>query len=591
MDNNGPNQAVAALFNDASSDAEMEEIDISTKEDVPLGKRFLIDLNPNAAAKYRDYLKEQLLSGEGETVVEIGTAIDTVEDEKGLNEAEASQAEQNHNKLLASINCVGTTLSYRCDNNCHTRVVMIRSKVEETNFIEVRIAVVGNVDAGKSTLLGVLTHNILDDGRGHARKKLFKHKHEFETGRTSSVGNDILGFDAQGVVTNRPNHHGRLDWIDICRESAKVVTFIDLAGHEKYLKTTIFGLTGHMPDYTMLMVGANAGIIGTAREHLSLALSLGIPVLIVVTKIDMCPPQILTETMQNLDKLMKSPGARKRPLNINCAEDVIEASRHFYSGKVCPIFQVSNVKGTNLDLLRMFLNVIPVSRPVDDSKPAEFQIDEIFQVDGVGTVVSGTCLVGTISLNDTLLIGPDTLGAFHPVPIKSIHRKRMPVSTVKAGQTASFALRKLTKKDVRKGMFMLAPSLNPAACFEFVAEVLILHHPTTIAPNYQAMVHVGSIRQTATILSMNKECLRTGDRDSVTLKFIRHPEYLRTGTRMVFREGRTKAVGTVRQIIPYTSQVAQQKPLQKTYLGQKRKANPLPPLKGKGSKAVSKQSQ
>lgn len=42
----------------------------------------------------------------------------------------------------------------------------------------------------------------------------------------------------------------------------QVVTFIDLAGHEKYLKTTIFGLTGHMPDYTMLMVGANAGIIG-----------------------------------------------------------------------------------------------------------------------------------------------------------------------------------------------------------------------------------------------------------------------------------------------------------------------------------------
>ncbi|KAI1725614.1 GTP-binding protein AGP-1 [Ditylenchus destructor] len=136
MDNNGPNQAVAALFNDASSDAEMEEMDTNMTEDVPLGKRFLIDLNPDAAAKYRDYLKEQLLSGEGETVVEIGTAIDTVEDEKGLNEAEVSQAEKNHNKLLTSINCLGTILAHRCDNNCHTRVVMIRSKVEETNFIE-----------------------------------------------------------------------------------------------------------------------------------------------------------------------------------------------------------------------------------------------------------------------------------------------------------------------------------------------------------------------------------------------------------------------------------------------------------------------
>lgn len=59
------------------------------------------------------------------------------------------------------------------------------------------MAVVGNVDAGKSTLLGVLTHSELDNGRGHARQRLFRHKHEMESGRTSSVGNDILGMCAQ----------------------------------------------------------------------------------------------------------------------------------------------------------------------------------------------------------------------------------------------------------------------------------------------------------------------------------------------------------------------------------------------------------
>lgn len=56
----------------------------------------------------------------------------------------------------------------------------------------------GNVDAGKSTLLGVLTHGELDNGRGYARQRLFRHKHEMESGRTSSVGNDILGFDSMG---------------------------------------------------------------------------------------------------------------------------------------------------------------------------------------------------------------------------------------------------------------------------------------------------------------------------------------------------------------------------------------------------------
>lgn len=121
---------------------------------------------------------------------------------------------------------------------------------------------VGNVDAGKSTLLGVLTHGELDNGRGFARQKLFRHKHEIESGRTSSVGNDILGFDSEGNVVNKPDSHGgSLEWTKICEKSTKVITFIDLAGHEKYLKTTVFGMTGHLPDFCMLMV-SNASCRG-----------------------------------------------------------------------------------------------------------------------------------------------------------------------------------------------------------------------------------------------------------------------------------------------------------------------------------------
>ena len=56
-------------------------------------------------------------------------------------------------------------------------------------------------------------------------------------------------------VVNKPDSHGgSLDWTKICERSSKVITFIDLAGHEKYLKTTVFGMTGHMPDFCMLMV-------------------------------------------------------------------------------------------------------------------------------------------------------------------------------------------------------------------------------------------------------------------------------------------------------------------------------------------------
>ena len=47
---------------------------------------------------------------------------------------------------------------------------------------------------------------------------------------------------------------------EICEASSKLITFIDLAGHQKYMKTTIFGLTAHCPDFAMLVVGANSGV-------------------------------------------------------------------------------------------------------------------------------------------------------------------------------------------------------------------------------------------------------------------------------------------------------------------------------------------
>ena len=98
----------------------------------------------------------------------------------------------------------------------------------------------GNVDAGKSTLLGVLTHGALDNGRGVARQRLFRHKHEMETGRTSSVGNDILGFDGQGRVVNKTDGHGEMMMMGVClsclctctctsRTCTKAYLFVDTA--------------------------------------------------------------------------------------------------------------------------------------------------------------------------------------------------------------------------------------------------------------------------------------------------------------------------------------------------------------------------
>jgi GTPase len=76
------------------------------------------------------------------------------------------------------------------------------------------------------------------------------------------------------------------------------------------------------------------------------------------------------------------------------------------------------------------------------------------------------------------------------VQIKSIHHKRLPVETAHAGQAVCFAIKSLVKKDqlkrtgFRKGMIMLDKSITPRSLYDFEAEVVILHHATTIKPNY-----------------------------------------------------------------------------------------------------------
>ena len=80
---------------------------------------------------------------------------------------------------------------------------------------------------------------------------------------------------------------------------------------------------------------------------------------------------------------------------------------------------------------------------------------------GIGTVVSGTVTGGRISVNDEMLFGPDSLGAFQKVTFKGIHNKRVPVTTAQAGQSCSFAVKKIKRNQVRKGQLLIHPSVKP----------------------------------------------------------------------------------------------------------------------------------
>lgn len=163
--------------------------------------------------------------------------------------------------------------------------VLIRRVPEDSQFIDIRIAVLGNVDCGKSTLISVLSYDELDNGQGRARLNLLRHIHEIQTGHTSSISKEILGFnDAAEVPLTTLLATSSLysllllfNWLiqfnckvqnfgncrsaeEIFENSSKLISFIDLAGHSKYMKTTVFGLTGYSPDFTMLVINANNGI-------------------------------------------------------------------------------------------------------------------------------------------------------------------------------------------------------------------------------------------------------------------------------------------------------------------------------------------
>ncbi|KAL4930825.1 putative GTP binding protein (GTPBP1) [Aspergillus undulatus] len=506
-----------------------------------------------------EILQSRIDEGHGETIFDLGVEDGGESMSLSLNQwnsalqrlREAATTLHAFCRILLTYNVGGPEESHTASDRIKGAwgKILVRQPAETIEeMAEIRMAVVGNVDAGKSTMLGVLVKGGLDDGRGKARVNLFRHKHEIESGRTSSVGLEIMGFDGQGDIVSSAQGR-KLSWEEIGKRSAKVISFSDLAGHERYLRTTVFGMLSSNPNYCLLMVAANNGLIGMSKEHLGIALALNVPVMVIITKIDICPPQILQETISQLTKILKSPGARKIPIFVKDMEETINTAAQFVSQRICPIFQVSNVTGDNLELVRTFLNILPYRGQYNPDAPFEFLINDTFSVPHVGTVVSGVAKSGVIHAGDTVLVGPDSLGQFTTTTIKTIERKRIQVNACFAGQSGSFALKRVRRKEVRKGMVVLKKlDQQPKVFREFVAEVLILSHATTIKPRYQAMLHVGAVSQTCSVIDIDRPYIRTGDRALVAFRFMQRPEFLAPGDRVLFREGKTKGLGIVKSV-------------------------------------------
>jgi elongation factor 1-alpha len=171
-----------------------------------------------------------------------------------------------------------------------------------------------------------------------------------------------VGFDENGKMTNH-SFFGKLSWPQIVNRSAKIVNFYDLGGSEKALKSSIKSISTSYLDYLAIVVSASSGITTDTVIFLKFALAMELPVIIVVTKIDLLDNEDQTIFLNNLNYIIKAQKCKKNPLVAKSQEDIVMFSR-LMRESIIPIFLVSNKSGKGLDLFINFLNVLPTNTPV-----------------------------------------------------------------------------------------------------------------------------------------------------------------------------------------------------------------------------------
>lgn len=425
--------------------------------------------------------------------------------------------------------------------------------------MEYNVAVVGEVDASKSTLIGVLSSGKLDDGRGSARLNVLTLKHEKETGRTSNINSVLVEFKQEK------------------KEEMVNIRFLDLAGHEKYINTTLQGLTTYFPNFALLLVAANKGVTKMTEQHFKVCYSMHIPIIICITKIDMAPPNILKDTIEGIKRLCKPRGVRLHLYEVKDSDTRTRASKGFNMNpyQVIPYFKISNVTGVGISLIKEFLpEIMP---EVTDSSVGTFikqsGVEKLFFVykpyfvNGIGFVAFGKNCGGPISRRDKLLIGPIN-NEYHEFTVRSIHNaKRELVSSLLSGESGCLALAFNLRFQPTKFLLKRVVIIDrPIYVNRMIAEVFIFSHQTTLAVGYNPYIHCGTISTSAKVTGMFEknpdptgsgildpsipklEYMRIGNKGFIEFTFP-STQFVFKNAMIIFREGGLRGVGRITSTI------------------------------------------
>ncbi|MBI1829209.1 MAG: translation elongation factor EF-1 subunit alpha [Thaumarchaeota archaeon] len=382
---------------------------------------------------------------------------------------------------------------------------MSASKKPHLNMI-----VTGHIDNGKSTTVG---HMLMDLGLIDERT-IASHAAESEkTGKGDT-------FKYAWVMDNIKDERERGITIDLAFQKFETpkyfFTLIDAPGHRDFIKNMITGASE--ADCAILVLSAKEGETdtaiapgGQAREHAFLLRTLGVSQLIVaINKMDDSnySEQAFKVAKEKAEKLVKSVG---------------------YKLENVPIIPVSGWKGDNLvkksdnmkwwagkTLLETFDEFKLPEKPV--GKPLRIPVQDVYTITGVGTVPVGRVETGVAKAGMKIIVMPS--GALGEIKTIETHHTQMEYA--EAGDNIGFNLRGIEKKDLKRGDVIGTPDSPPSVAKEFRAQIIVIHHPTALAPGYTPVMHAHTCQVAATIVAFESKINpQTGAEEEKDPKFLK----------------------------------------------------------------------
>lgn len=299
-----------------------------------------------------------------------------------------------------------------------------------------------------------------------------------------------------------------LGFAHIPNDAGYNIGVIDVPGHEKFIKNMLAGIGGI--DFVLFVVAADEGIMPQTREHFEILQALGIDDgIIAITKTDMVDEEWLELVQEDI-------------------RDYVEGS--FLEGK--PMIPVSAKSGANIDLLKeeIIRKCDRESKRIEAPEMFRLPVDRVFTKSGFGTVVTGTLMDGTCSLNDEVHVFPEET----PAKIRGIQTYGNDVNQAVAGQRTAINLSGVRKEDIRRGDVIAAKSAVSVTGMLDVKLKIFDSSERMVLNNSRVHLYCGSKEVLTKVILMDRDALSAGEEAYVQFR-LEEPIAVRRGDRFIIR--------------------------------------------------------